>query len=150
MPHAESGAAPGKILRRVIEHQSYSAMAAEVVTKRENYNPTRRGERVMVTYVMQWNVAPTARDAYSKWSKNATARVLAAPGLLEFRGYRQAVGTAQLAATFEFGDMAGFTSWFQHPDIQEFMSEMREFTMDRTTALWASAPDTPDPIRRSS
>jgi quinol monooxygenase YgiN len=69
------------------------------------------------------------------------------PGLVEFRGYRPASGPHQIAATYEFTDMAAWAAWTAHPDYQKIMEDVRPFVTNLSTELWGPSPVVPEPLR---
>lgn len=44
----------------------------------------------MVLYILKWDVLPGKEEAYANWVSGAMKRVLAVPGVVEFRAYRPA------------------------------------------------------------
>ena len=55
----------------------------------------------MVLYIMKWDIHPDKAEAYLKWTGSAVKRS-AVPGVVEFRAYRPASGSSQIAVTYEF------------------------------------------------
>ncbi|MDX2463228.1 MAG: hypothetical protein QNK31_01840 [Porticoccus sp.] len=41
----------------------------------------------MVIQVMKWDIRPEKAEAYPMWAKSAISRLLAIPGVVEFRAY---------------------------------------------------------------
>ena len=101
----------------------------------------------MVLCVMKWDILPDKVEAYTKWTESAMRRTLAAPGVVEFRGYRPATGASQVVVTYEFADMAAWAAWYMHEDLQKVMAELRTLTANLSTELWGPSPVVPQPIR---
>ncbi len=101
----------------------------------------------MVLYVLKWDILPDKVEAYTKWTESARRRILAVPGLVEFRAYRPATGASQVVVTWEFADMAAWAAWYMHEDSQKVMDELRTLTANLTTELWGPSPVVPQPIR---
>ena len=101
----------------------------------------------MVLWVNKWNIHPDKVEAYMEFVKGALPRVLAAPGLVEFRAYRPVTGTSQIVALYEFADMAAWATWYEHQDIQDIYGELRTLATDISTELWGPSPVVPEPIR---
>ncbi len=101
----------------------------------------------MVLYVLKWNVHPDKGEAYGAFAQGAIARTLAAPGVVEFRGYRPASGGSQVVVTYEFADMAAWADWYGHEDVQEVIAELRTLATGVTLELWGPSPIVPEPIR---
>jgi quinol monooxygenase YgiN len=101
----------------------------------------------MVLYVMKWDIHPDKVDAYVEWVPGAISRVLAVPGVVEFRAYRSAGGARQGLATYEFADMAAWAAWWSHEDVQQANNELYTLALNVTTELWGPSPLVPEPIR---
>lgn len=100
----------------------------------------------MVLYIMRWDVHPDKADAYLKWTESAIKRTVV-PGVVEFRGYRPASGSSQIAVTYEFPDMAAWAAWQVKEDTQKVQNELRTLALNVTTELWGPSPVVPAPIR---
>ena len=101
----------------------------------------------MVLYVMKWNIHPDKVEAYTKWTESAMRRTLAAPGVVEFRGYRPATGAHRIVITYEFADLAAWATWESHENIQKVRNELDTLATDVTTEVWGPSPVVPKPIR---
>jgi len=101
----------------------------------------------MVLYVMKWNILPDKKEAYTQWTESAIRRTLAVPGLVEFRAYRPATGEAQHVVTYEFADLAGWTAFYDHPDFQNVLEELKTLVTNLTTEVWGPSPVVSAPIR---
>ena len=44
-----------------------------------------------VLYVIKYNIHPDKTEEFPKWAQSAIQRVLAVPGVMEFRAYRTAI-----------------------------------------------------------
>ena len=102
----------------------------------------------MVLYIMKYDILPDKAGAYARWaSESGIPRIMEIAGLVEFRGYRPASGSHQIAATYEFTDMAAWAAWTAHPDYQKIMEEFRPFATNVSTELWGPSPVVPEPLR---
>jgi quinol monooxygenase YgiN len=101
----------------------------------------------MVLYVMKWDIHPDKLEAYLKWTESAIKRTVAAPGVVEFRAYRGAVGTSQVVVTYEFADMTAWAAWNSSEDMQKVNAELHTLAHNVTTELWEPSPVVPAPIR---
>lgn len=101
----------------------------------------------MVLYIMKWDIHPDKKEIYTEWTKGAISRTLGAGGVVEFRAYRPATGTAQVAVTYEFANMAAWETWYAHRDVQGVMDELHTLANNVSTELWGPSPVVPDPIR---
>jgi antibiotic biosynthesis monooxygenase (ABM) superfamily enzyme len=101
----------------------------------------------MVLSVMKYDIHPDKREAYLKWTETAIKRIVSAPGVVEFRGYRGAVGTHQIVTTTEFADMSAWAAWYSSEEMQKVLTELHTLGVNVTTELWGPSPVVPAPIR---
>jgi heme-degrading monooxygenase HmoA len=101
----------------------------------------------MVIQVNKWDIHPDKVEAYTAWAKTAVPKVLAVPGLIEFRAYRPVTGTSQIVTTYEFADFSAWAAWYAHAEIQKLTEERRTFTVNEVSELWGPSPIVPEPIR---
>ena len=71
----------------------------------------------MVLSVWKRDIPPDKVEAYWEWAKGAIPRLLAVPGVVEFRAYRPATGASQVVVTYEFADWAAWTTFYVHEDV---------------------------------
>ncbi len=102
---------------------------------------------MMVLYVSKWNINPDKVEEYGKWAQSAVQRLLAGPGVVEFRAYRGATGGHQVIVTFEFTDMAGWAAWQADEGVQQVNAELFVMGLNVTSELWGPSPVVPQPIR---
>ena len=101
----------------------------------------------MVLYVLKWDILPDKKEVYTEWSPSAIQRTVAAPGVVEFRGYRPATGSSQVVVTYEFADMVAWSTWDAREDVQQVLNELCDFTTNVSLELWGPSPVVPEPIR---
>lgn len=101
----------------------------------------------MVIQVVKWNIRPEKAEAYSEWAQSAVSRLLAVPGVVEFRAYRPVTGCHQVAVTYEFTDMQSWASWRYNEDIQKVFDEGYTYTTNLSVELLGPSPIVPEPIR---
>jgi heme-degrading monooxygenase HmoA len=101
----------------------------------------------MVIYSVKWDIRPEKAEAYPEWAKSAVSRLLAVPGVVEFRAYRPATGYHQVAVTYEFSDMKAWASWRYNEDIQKVFDEGYIYMANVSSELWGPSPIVPEPIR---
>ena len=101
----------------------------------------------MVLHVMKWDIHPDKTEAYLKWSESAVKRVLAGPGVVEFRAYRPATGASQAVTTTEFSDMAAWAAWQSDETVQKVVTELRTLALNVNIEVWGPSPVVPAPIR---
>ena len=102
---------------------------------------------MVVMVVDKWNIHPDKVEAYLKWSQTAVQRVLAVPGVVEFRAYRTVAGSHQVVLTYEFADLGSFAAWFENKEVQKVLNEAYTLTLNVTSEVWGPSPVVPTPIR---
>ncbi len=101
----------------------------------------------MVLYVTKYDIHPDKTENFMEWTKSAISRLLAAPGLVEFRAYRPVAGAPQIVTTCEFADMTTWATWQAHQDVQDVLWELHTLAVNVSTELWGPSPVIPEPIR---
>ena len=101
----------------------------------------------MVLYVSKWDIRPEKADEYAEWAKSALSRIFVVPGVIEFRGYRPATGSHEVAVTYEFADMGAWSAWMSNDDVREVWTEVRQYCTNINSELWGPSPVVPEPIR---
>jgi hypothetical protein len=86
-------------------------------------------------------------EDYHDWAMKAIPRVMAGPGLVEFRAYRPVTGNSQVVVTYEFGDLATWAAFYADEEIQEVMDELRTVAHNVSAELWGPSPVVPKPMR---
>ncbi len=101
----------------------------------------------MVLYVMTWDICNDTRESYGPWAQQALQQVLGTGDVVEFRAYRPTTGTAEVAATYEFADMASFAHWHESEAVKAVFGGMRQYCENVSAELWGPSPIVPAPIR---
>lgn len=101
----------------------------------------------MVVYVMKWDIRQDRAAEYGKWAISALQRMLSTGDVVEFRAYRPASGTSEVAVTYEFADMTAFGRWYQTETVQRVVQESREYCENMVLDLWGPSPVVPKPVR---
>jgi antibiotic biosynthesis monooxygenase (ABM) superfamily enzyme len=101
----------------------------------------------MVLQILKWDIHPDKKAAYLEWTQGAIQRTLAVPGVVEFRAYRPANGTSQVAITYEFADLGAWAAWYEHEETQKVLDELHTLGLNVTLELWGPSPVVPAPIR---
>lgn len=99
-----------------------------------------------VLYVEKWNIRPDKMEAYTQWTESAIRRTTAAPGVVQFRGYRPATGTHQVVVTYEFANLAAWAAWYSNEEIQKVRNELRTLVIDVDLELWGPSPIVRAPV----
>jgi quinol monooxygenase YgiN len=101
----------------------------------------------MVLHVSQYDIHPDKLEAYLKWVEGAIKRVLAVPGVVEFRSYRPVTGSSQLVTTIEFADMAACGAAVSSADMQKLSMELHTLCLNVSVEIWGPSPLVPVPRR---
>jgi antibiotic biosynthesis monooxygenase (ABM) superfamily enzyme len=101
----------------------------------------------MVLYIIRWEIHPDKLEAYMEWNQSAIQRLLAIPGVVEFRAYRPAVGNSQVVVTYEFVDLEAWAAWQANEDMQKVTQELYALANNVSSELWGPSPVVPEPIR---
>jgi quinol monooxygenase YgiN len=100
----------------------------------------------MVLFVQKYEIDPDKAESYHEWAKTAIRRILAAPGVVEFRGYRPIAATAHRLVTIEFADLAAFAAFYADEDIQDVFAERHTYEVNLSSELWGPSPVVPEPL----
>lgn len=100
-----------------------------------------------VLLVSKFDIRAGMAAAYVEFAKANIPAYLNAPGLIELRGYRPIIGSAQVAITFEFADLAAFAIWRSHPEVERVMVESRQYGENICMELWGPSPVSAAPLR---
>ena len=103
----------------------------------------------MVLYVMKWDIRPDKAEAYATWAQGAIKRNLAAPGIVEFRGYRGVTGPpgSHVVITYEFADYDAWATWMADEGVQQSVTEARQYVENVSGEIWGPSPIVPQPLR---
>jgi heme-degrading monooxygenase HmoA len=97
-----------------------------------------------LAYDLLPGVDPHAWEAYAK---KATAAILRAPGIVEFRAHRAIVGSPQVLTTTVWKTVADWGAFAQGAEWQALEAEMRTFVTNVRAELWGPSPVMPEPLR---
>ena len=101
----------------------------------------------MVVHVSKYDIHPDKLDAYLKWAEGAIKRILAVPGVVEFRAYRPVTGPSQLVTMAEFADMAAWAAFASNADMLKLQMELHTLALNVSIEVWGPSPVVPAPIR---
>lgn len=101
----------------------------------------------MVLHVSKYDIHPDKLEAYLNWVEGAIKRILALPGVVEFRAYRTVAGSSQLVTTIEFADMAACAAAVSNADMQKLSMELHTLALNLSVDIWGPSPVVPVPRR---
>lgn len=101
----------------------------------------------MVLWVNRYSILADKVAAYTDWAESAMRRLLAGPGVVEFRGYRAIAGSSQVMTTFEFDDLAAWARWRDSEEVRKVHHDLRAFVEDYAAELWGPSPIVSSPVR---
>lgn len=103
----------------------------------------------MVQQVMMYDLVPSVdQHAYQAWSKRTIAALVQQPGLVEFRAYRNMLGTPQVRTTIDWESLAAYEKYLQGA-WQPVEAELRTMATNIRVELWGPSPIVPEPLRPS-
>ena len=87
------------------------------------------------------------QQAYGEWGKKAVEKLLQAPGIIEFRGNRNVLGSPQVRSISVWQTLADWARHLESAEWQALESELRAFGSNLKVEIWGPSPVIPDPIR---
>jgi heme-degrading monooxygenase HmoA len=101
----------------------------------------------MVQQVMTYDLIPAVdKKAYQAFSKKTIAALMRQPGLVEFRAYRNMLGTPQIRTTIEWESLADYETYWQGA-WQPADAELRTLATNIRVEIWGPSPIVPAPLR---
>lgn len=97
-----------------------------------------------MTYDFLPGIDPHAWEAFAKKTIGA---ILKAPGIVEFRAYRNVLGTPQVCTTSVWKTVADWGHFAQSAEWQALEPELRSFVTNIRVELWGPSPVVPEPLR---
>ena len=99
---------------------------------------------VCITFDLQPGINQQAWAALSQKGRDA---VLQAPGLVEFRAYRNMLGSPHRRATHVWHTLGDWGTLSESAAWQAFDAESRAFTTNVRVEIWGPSPVVPAPLR---
>lgn len=93
--------------------------------------------------VIKWDIHPDKVQEYEAWARSVVPRLLAIPGLIEFRAYGPIAGSTQVVTTYEFEDLAAWITWNEQEEVRAVVRERRTLTINEYSELWGPSPIIP-------
>ncbi|MBM4425373.1 MAG: hypothetical protein FJ030_18675 [Chloroflexi bacterium] len=102
----------------------------------------------MVEIVMTWDFLPGANmQAYAEFAKKSIGTVLQAPGFVEFRANRNALGSPQVRATWVWQSKADWANYADSETGVALLAEGQKYITNFHTEIWGPSPRVPEPVR---
>lgn len=86
------------------------------------------------------------QEAYAAWAKKTIAMVLKQPGMVEFRGHRNVLGSPQIRTTTLWRSGAEWANFGEGP-WKASEAELRRYATNIRTELWGPSALVPEPLR---
>ena len=87
-------------------------------------------------------------QAWVEFAKKAVSSVLKAPGLVEFRSYRNMLGSPIMKATTVWQTLADYAKYIESAEWQALMAELRDkWATNFRVEIWGPSPVVPEPLR---
>lgn len=85
---------------------------------------------------------------YNEWAKKAIATTLKAPGIIEFRAFRNALGSPYIRATTVWKSTSDWTRFTESNEWSKIEEELRaKFADNIKVVIWGSSPVVPEPLK---
>jgi heme-degrading monooxygenase HmoA len=87
-------------------------------------------------------------QAYQEWAKKAIGLVLKSPGIVEFRAYRNVLGSPQVRSASVWKSLADWGNFAESEGWKAAEAELRaKYAVDIRVELWGPSPVAPEPLR---
>ena len=86
--------------------------------------------------------------SYATMAKKVTSIMLSCPGFIEFRAYRNLLGSPQVRRISVWRSFADYAALLQPPEFQTLTNEFRSYVYNLTIHVWGTSPYVPEPIRK--
>jgi heme-degrading monooxygenase HmoA len=87
------------------------------------------------------------QKAYAEFAKKVKATYMKAPGLIEFRGNRNMLGSPQVRITTVWRSLSDWAKFWEAKELAELEAKRRTFATNIHVEIWGPSPVTPKPIR---
>ena len=101
----------------------------------------------MVLYVTKYNIHPDKAEQFEAWVESVIPRLLAPPGVIEFRAYRPVAGPFQVVTTIEFADLATWATIIDSEVGNQINNELHTLALDVQHEIWGASQNFPAPLR---
>ena len=103
----------------------------------------------MVEVVLLYDLVPgTDQKAYVEWAKKAIGHVLKSPGIIEFRAYRNLLGSPYVRSISVWKTLADWQNFFESEAWKGYEAELRgKFAAKLRIEMWGTSPVAPEPLR---
>jgi hypothetical protein len=102
----------------------------------------------MVEIVQTFDFLPNANlQAYAEFAKRSIGTVLQAPGFVEFRANRNALGSPQVRATWVWEKKADWEAFGESAAGMKMEDEFRTYVTNYHVEIWGPSLLVPEPIR---
>ncbi|MEI6290022.1 MAG: antibiotic biosynthesis monooxygenase [Chloroflexota bacterium] len=101
----------------------------------------------MVLNVTKYNIHPDKVELFQAWVKKAIPRILALPGVVEFRAYRPLSGAWQVVTTVEFSDLNAWSKSASTEEYTRILDELHTLAVDVLVDVWGPSPVVPVPLK---
>lgn len=104
---------------------------------------------IEVTYT--YDLKPDIDEkAYAAMARDATRRMLSAPGFIEFRAHRSMKGSPLVRRTGVFRSVEEWEALESNPDFQALTARFDDYVTNLQVQVWGPSPLVPKPIRPES
>jgi heme-degrading monooxygenase HmoA len=87
-------------------------------------------------------------NAYNEWAKKAIAAILKAPGIIEFRAFRNVLGSPLICATTVWQNLSDWSRFTEGGEWRKMEEELRaKFADNIQVGIWGPSPVVPEPLK---
>lgn len=103
----------------------------------------------MIESDLKYDLQPGVdQQAYQAWAKKAIGNVLQAPGVVEFRAYRNMMASPQVRSTAVFKTMADWANYAESSGWLALKAELiDQYATNVCVDVWGPSPVVPEPLR---
>jgi heme-degrading monooxygenase HmoA len=103
----------------------------------------------MVEVDLLYELMPAVdQKAYQEWAKRTIGLVLKSPGVIEFRAYRNILGSPFVRSTSVWKTLADWSNFVESAGWKAAEAELRaKYGVDIRVELWGPSPVVPEPLR---
>ena len=104
----------------------------------------------MIEVNLTYGILPNIdQEAYGAWAQKTLGTIMQAPGLVEFRAYRNMLGDPQVRSTTVWNTLADWANYTDSDEWRATEEEARGLITNIQVEIWGPSPIVPEPLRPS-
>jgi hypothetical protein len=102
----------------------------------------------MIEKCMTYDLLPNVdMKAYQEWAKKVVGTMVKQPGMLEFRGNRNVLGSPLARTTAVWRSLEDWAKFAEGAEWRAIDAELRGFATNIKFEIWGPSPLLPEPVR---